>query len=78
MKAKEVEDLKEPGDVHFYTDELLYFLCPKCGGLGGVKFGPQGWQLISREPLTIGGSILHDKTKCGYHGFIRDGEWVDA
>lgn len=50
---------------------------------GGVYFtdappdvkGPR-WQLLSGDPLTIGGSILC--RSCGLHGFVTDGCWVPA
>lgn len=35
-----------------------------------------GWQLDSKDPITISPSI-HCQT-CGTHGWIRNGEWVDA
>lgn len=36
----------------------------------------QRHNLISKEPLTIGGSIRC--AACNDHGFIRDGKWVPA
>lgn len=37
---------------------------------------PPAWELLQREPLTLGGSLLC--RACGRHGFIRDGRWVPA
>lgn len=34
------------------------------------------WRVVSLEPLTLEPSLLC--TKCGHHGFIRDGRWVPA
>ena len=36
--------------------------------------GPKGWQLVSRDPLTISPSVLCGE--CKVHGFITDGKWV--
>lgn len=43
--------------------------------LGGAYFGPSGWTLESRDPLTISPSLA---CSCGDHGFIRGGQWVPA
>lgn len=46
-----------------------------CTALGWVHWhGPNGWTLVSREPLTLSPSLLC--TVCGAHGFIRDGRWL--
>lgn len=37
---------------------------------------PDGWDLISVEPLTLSPSLLC--RACGHHGFIRQGKWVPA
>jgi hypothetical protein len=37
---------------------------------------PDGWILISKEPMTVRPSILC--TRCGCHGWITKGEWVPA
>lgn len=47
----------------------------------GQKFGwrPGGvglHTLVQQEPLTITASVIWPC--CGLHGFITDGEWVDA
>lgn len=34
------------------------------------------WQVLQEEPLTLHPSLL--RTICGNHGWIRNGEWVDA
>jgi hypothetical protein len=48
--------------------------------MGTVNIDPntaQGvWQLIQLDPLTIDPSILC--RTCGEHGYIREGQWVDA
>lgn len=35
-----------------------------------------GWDLVSEEPLTVGGSLLCGS--CGRHGFVTAGTWVPA
>ena len=37
---------------------------------------PDGWDLVSVEPLTLSPSLLC--RGCGHHGFIREGRWVPA
>ena len=37
---------------------------------------PDGWDLVSEEPLAVAPSVLC--TACGHHGFIREGRWVPA
>jgi hypothetical protein len=41
-----------------------------------LPLGGDGWTVISKEPLTIVPSILC--SRCGVHGWIRNGEWVNA
>lgn len=43
----------------------------------GVRGQASGHTIISRDPLTVGGSLLCPM-RCGAHGFIRDGVWVNA
>lgn len=35
-----------------------------------------GWQVASRDPLTVTPSIL--SSCCGIHGFITDGKWLSV
>lgn len=39
-----------------------------------LPLGPNGWQLVQADPLTVSPSILC--AGCGVHGFFRDGAWV--
>lgn len=48
---------------------------PESGGTA-APFAPGRWALLSRDPLTLGGSLLCPV--CGLHGFVRDGRWVPA
>lgn len=41
-----------------------------------VRHDNQTWHLVSKDPLTIEPSLLC--TRCGDHGFIRDGRWIPA
>jgi hypothetical protein len=41
-----------------------------------LPIGPEGWQIVQKDPLTVAPSILCGG--CGVHGFFRDGEWVSA
>jgi hypothetical protein len=38
--------------------------------------GRSTWTVESWDPLTLSPSILCQR--CGHHGFIREGRWVDA
>lgn len=81
-------------EISYYTDEegtrvglIDWHLRPdgsECSG-GSVLFDiPQNtyapgravWQVISTDPLTLSPSLLC--TRCGSHGWIRDGAWVAA
>ena len=35
-----------------------------------------GWRLECEDPLTVSPSLLC--TRCGRHGFIRQGRWEEA
>ena len=41
-----------------------------------LPVGPEGWTVVSKEPLTVSPSILCGE--CGLHGFWREGKWVGA
>lgn len=46
------------------------FDVPEAEGLKG-----QRWQLVSLDPLHIEPSVL---CSCGWHGWIHNGQWVNA
>ena len=49
----------------------------ECGGWVPFKpAAPNGWDVVSLEPLTLSPSLLC--TACGHHGWIRNGQWVSA
>lgn len=56
----------------------LHFVCPGCGHLAGVSFDPAyGWLHDGNfEKPTCKPSILHDPGKCGWHGYLTNGELV--
>ena len=39
-----------------------------------LPLGPDGWTLVSKDPLTITPSIMCGS--CGLHGFFTNGQWV--
>lgn len=41
-----------------------------------LPLGPDGWTLVSTDPLTVTPSIRC--VECDTHGFITDGRWVPA
>lgn len=41
-----------------------------------LPLGPEGWTVVSKDPLTISPSILC--CQCNVHGFFREGKWVPA
>lgn len=58
----------------------LEFVCPGCKGIGGVSFktakDPHGWTWNGNlEKPTCTPSILHNKSKCGWHGYLTAGEF---
>lgn len=63
------------GDEEGHPPRGLMFICPKCLGLGSVAFPAWTWDGNIEEP-TVTPSILHNKTKCGWHGYLTKGEFV--
>lgn len=54
----------------------LNFVCPGCGEMGGLNFGPSGWTWDgNRAAPTCTPSILHDVARCGWHGYLTAGEF---
>lgn len=50
---------------------------PSCAGWVSVRpEDPDGWEVVSEEPLTLSPSLLC--RACGHHGFIRVGRWISA
>lgn len=39
-----------------------------------LPLGPDGWQVVQSEPLTITPSLLCGN--CGAHGFFTGGRWI--
>ena len=86
-------DFRKAGDCAFYsrrnTDAYcgLLFLCPcGCGELGGVMFNvPETadlndakWEWNGQATgITLKPSILR-KSKCAWHGFLTDGQFVEC
>lgn len=76
-----VYDEKELASIHYLHPPAPGRQAPggyeKCYGNVPVKpYWPDGWEVISVEPLTLSPSLLC--RACGSHGFIRDGKWVPA
>ncbi len=79
-----------PGDVEPCIDEEgrlwgLAMCCPGCGSgslmhIGAVIGGPS-WQVTAGDPrtgegLTLSPSVWHRVPSCGWHGWVRGGQWV--
>ncbi len=63
--------------MEFEYDERMgrvKFECPHMGIPGYLPLGPNGWTIVSEEPLTVTPSILNQP--CGCHGYITDGKWI--
>ena len=62
-------------------EDLWGFLvnCPGCGQMAGVHVAPQPgpvWEITGYpEAITLSPSV-HCVGCCGWHGWLRDGEWV--
>ena len=87
MKAELVQDIQEsgPGCYQFVyrADEIsgIAVNCPGCGQSSFIPFGEDkeigepGWNLISKEPISVSPSIHHDIKSCGWHGWLKNGEF---
>jgi hypothetical protein len=79
---------KNIGDIGHGVSVVLRYIDGKLEGadyvhdckITGASFLPiglpDGWTLVSEEPLTLTPSVLC--RSCGHHGFITDGKWVPA
>lgn len=80
LDVNDTEGATPIGDGHFVrwgTNGDLYWCHPGCRGWHTVDItSGKRHKLVSREPLTIQGSLLC--VEFGTHGFIRDGKWVPA
>ncbi len=52
-----------------------------CGGWipfvgSAIPGGGTYWDVLSSEPLTLSPSLLC--SRCGHHGFIREGRWISV
>lgn len=91
MNPREFEN---PGDfcwaIHNTDDDTIvaiYLKCPSCGSTHGVPVkpgNPHGWDWDGNlDKPTLSPSILFgdghiDNRECRWHGFLRNGEWIDA
>lgn len=92
MKAQVVHDsdLFEaggPGTVMFASDKdgddaCLLIKCPGCGEKSALPLDDStdpsrpGWKLVNKDPITLNPSVHHSVFSCGWHGYLRNGEWV--
>lgn len=59
-----------------YCEGMIQFDTPRTQAfVARSTYNKALWQVQSWEPLTISPSVL---CSCGWHGFIREGKWVDA
>lgn len=73
-------ELAGPGAVYWANDTSLFNKCPGCGRSAVLRIGGDvrpRWILESAEPLTLSPSV-HSVGCCGWHGFLRGGEWVSC
>lgn len=80
---------KSPGEFMWINDGAgkaasLWFVCPcGCGDESAICIAPHGahpkqWQWDgNRQKPTLTPSI-HKQVGCGWHGWLRNGEWVTA
>lgn len=88
MKARVVKEIDfqgEPGDIEFVEDRkgVLHSIiacCPRCAipcVLPIRTNPPHGWSWNgSKESPTLQPSIHHNNGSCGWHGYLKDGEFV--
>lgn len=74
---------RQAGDAKYHEHAgrlLLQFVCPGCMGIGAISLGGDaGWQWNSdRTKPTATPSILHDHPRCGWHGYLTNGELVSC
>lgn len=58
------------------TPDIADWYRGKAGAPHELPLGPDKWQLVQADPLTVTPSI--HCLRCGTHGFITDGKWVPA
>ena len=89
MNAEEVvfklvesdEDLTEPGRALIFTYQDgslgLILCCPQCGKASSSSTGNHKY---NEETKTVTPSIIHDLKLggCGWHGFLKNGKFVNA
>lgn len=65
----------------------LNIRCPGCNVIDSLPLKPFGsrafWEIAAgdaRQPetLTLSPSVHHDVPECGWHGYLRNGEWVSC
>jgi hypothetical protein len=60
----------------------LVHRCPGCGEIGGLRVAAspshvEHWSLTGwPDAPTLSPSIHHAEPHCGWHGWLRAGEWV--
>lgn len=82
VECKSFDELEEAGKgaVYFISETCLVNNCPGCGRrcaltIGGDK-SPR-WNVDQRDPLTLTPSV-NCVGCCGWHGFLKNGEWVSC
>lgn len=72
-----------PGTVMWTVNKTsLLNKCPGCGAPGALSIDNDGnvptpkWRIESVSPITLRPSIVHEK--CGWHGYLTNGEFVEC
>ena len=57
--------------------------CAGCGRRCFLRIGGEispKWKLESLDPLTLSPSVHHNEALggCGWHGYLREGKWVEC
>ena len=85
MKKNKHEDMHENGDYCFVSDTSnntagIAIKCPGCGSESylSVKkdYPPPNWEWNGNEEKPTLTPSVHSVGCCGWHGWLRDGEWV--
>ncbi len=87
IKANKVlgwDECKNPGDWFFAKEhKAILFMCPSgCGQMRSILIGPLDnhpyWIWDGNEDNPTLTPSIQVVLECRWHGFLRNGEWVNA